>query len=251
MDTMRWPGRQLHIVVVSWQDCLLTALSSSHIGPLFVTHTTLSLRHGSRSRQRQGTTAMAMEVLDLEQYLTDTLHVIGDNDDDNNHYDFTIDLCESHRKLMIRGLLGRKGMMLSKHDFDQQIRQAKLQLQWQHAMEFLDQLCAIIPTKSSSTIAGVSHEDAPYAYDLLYSSSDDIRESFHDLPPLKFFTKMAGGKKFQGKFERLLQHIHPELVSVYEHAVLMEPSKLDVLRFLVEHSSDQEEEEEEPARHPN
>jgi hypothetical protein len=160
--------------------------------------------------------------------LEETLQVVKlqqmDNDNPSSNKMF---INESHRKSMMRALLG-----MNKVQFDQELRDIHTQQQWSKAKHFVDTyLLDMLSQLSAPTL-----EEAPEFEQTLqeYYSSQTTR--FQQKPAL-LFSNLARGRTYQGKFERLLRDKRPDLLDLFMK-IFEELSKVDLLRMFVEQYTD-------------
>jgi hypothetical protein len=147
---------------------------------------------------------LAVQTIDLESYLQDTIKELDPC--------FQLSVSEKHRKGMMRALLN-----ISKAKMDQELRNLQAELQWQKAESFLkEELCSLTP----------SVDDAPqYMEGLL------IYENFKPAAK-KVFSFLARGRKYQGRLERLLEEVKPELVPAFSKVA----EKVPELRLLEDYA---------------
>lgn len=160
-----------------------------------------------------------------------------------------IRLNERHRRGMVRAILGT-----SNGDFRARLRQVQTGHQWHLAASFLTE-------HKEELLLSVSPSDAPQFHDLLRSydnappgeatvATSGVRNGPHEgsgtslrpatvfqkeggLLPSKFFSTLARGRMYQGRFDRLLGDIRPDLVDRYLQ-IVSDVAEADLLRLLVE-----------------
>ena len=132
------------------------------------------------------------EILDVRQYLLDVEEAVKPR---------PMKLNETHRKCMLRTLTGIR-------DIDQPVRDLRARLQWEKAILFAQE--HLIPLKDTRTRNGQFFQSG-----LHYSP----RPYSHFRTPAKWFSYMAKGREYQGRFLWLLCDIAPESISAYTDAV--------------------------------
>lgn len=144
----------------------------------------------------------------LESYLQETIEAVENNSG-------TMRINESHRKTMMRTLLGIRRM-----EMDKQLRTLQNRLAWKKAEYFVNE--HLLSLK-------VDAQEAPQ-----FSSGLESMIDFRKRPDAnvwKFFSLLARGRTYQGKLERLLQDVQPELVPIYLEQVIAKTPETDLLQF--------------------
>ena len=157
-----------------------------------------------RKLQTNISSRLGMQELDVEQYLLDTVEMVDPT--------FEMGVTKRDRKVMVAALMG-----IDKSDVKQKLRETELSSQWEKAKTFVDR-------DLLSCVAVV-----PEAPD--YQKGIETMQNFKS--PAKFFSFLARGRVFQGKFDRLLESKAPHLLSKYEN-VVSEMEELDCLRKMIE-----------------
>jgi hypothetical protein len=206
---------------------------------------------------------------DVVRYLEDVIEVVlgqgggleasdrnnvDDDDDDGSRTNtkFTLRLNEKHRKGMIRTIVG-----ISKAEFKEQIRRIQVQEQWRRTRDFWTDTA----TGGGLLQEVVSPNDAPQFHETLRkyltdtslvppfpedgaNTVTDVDDSGGAVRPIgdayrypnlpsKFFSVLARGRAYQGRFERLLGAVRPDLVGPYQ-AVVSDMPEPDLLHLFVE-----------------
>lgn len=132
------------------------------------------------------------EILDIHDYLQKVEQELTPR---------PLRLNATHRKCMLRTLTGVQ-------DVDDQVKTRRLQLQWQRATAF-----------GQARLKGLKDmriRVAPYFLEGLHYCD---RPQEHFRTPAKWFSYMAKGRHYQGRFEWLLADIAPELIAEYYQVV--------------------------------
>lgn len=163
------------------------------------------------------------QMLSLEQYLNDVISAV-----DPSYY---INITEQHRKKMIRCLLGYN----KKAEFDLRLQNLEIERQWQKTMRFVQDDLASLNPPPSVTTAPMFQEGlrlqqeghVPFTFQRL-----DRRNQNKYMAPTRFFSYLARGKAYQGRFDRLLQDVAPDLLANYRD-IVEESSEIELMRMLV------------------
>jgi hypothetical protein len=157
-------------------------------------------------RSQDGSHALKGTVC-LESYIAEVVDCLDPN--------YTMTVNEKHRKSMFRCLLD-----IGKPELDQHLRDTAARVKFERSKHFID--CCLLDLKPPS-------DRAPnYETGLLSLST-------HQATPSKFFSYLAGGRRYKGKFERLLDEVEPSLISTY-HSVVAEPGELELLKLYAQES---------------
>jgi hypothetical protein len=143
----------------------------------------------------------------LEDYLQNTISAI------DHEYKMTVN--ESHRKKMVAVLLGIKLV-----DFNQELRDLHSQIQWEKTLNFVaNEMATTFP----------DDQEIPNALEFRkgMESIDSFRENAS-----KFFSFLARGRTYKGKFEELLKAQALHLLPVYEDIVQEIPQR-DLMKAYV------------------
>jgi hypothetical protein len=173
---------------------------------------------------------------DIAEYLQEMLHVLRHDDDD-----FQLALNQKHhRPKMMRAIVG-----ISKGDFKQQLRDLQCQHQWKAADAFIRQDLQSIMMMMMSSSTNAEEQQAPnFAPNLQRylqngepsPSQQQEQQQRQQQPCAKFFSSLASGRTYQGKFERLLEDLAPHLLPKFQSIVAdMEEEALLQLFVLHEH----------------
>lgn len=131
-----------------------------------------------------------VRLIDIEQYLKDTIEEVDPS--------FQLTVNETHRKGMMRALLG-----ISKVVMSQELRNLSTTIEWGKAERFVRE-----------ELSGLeSPEGAPQFQDGL-----EIYESFAP-NAVKLFSYLARGRTYKGQMDHLLQDIRPDLCSMFQEVV--------------------------------
>jgi hypothetical protein len=160
--------------------------------------------------------AMMNHHHDVPTYLQETLESV----DPNKQFTVT----EQDRKSMVQGIMG-----ISKVDLDQQLRDTKLEAQWEKAQAFMaDQWIPKIGGEGASF-----NPDDPSIRMLSADNDGSSRNMDSFATPTKYFSYLAKGRTFQGKFDRLLESVAPDLLECYQETV-DEIDRLECMRILAD-----------------
>jgi hypothetical protein len=178
--------------------------------------TTLLIQPASRVLLKRAVlfSCLAMMNLDVPRYLQETLESV----EPNKQFAVT----EQDRKTMVQGLMG-----ISKLDLDQQLRDAKLEVQWEKARAFVTE--RLIPQVGED--ASFNPDDPSTTMVCVDDASSRSMDSF--ATPAKYFSYLAKGRTFQGRFDRLLESVAPDLLECYQETV-EEIDRLECMRRLAD-----------------
>ena len=143
----------------------------------------------------------------LEDYLQNTIRAI------DPEYKMTVN--ESHRKKMVAVLLGIKLV-----DFNQELRDLHSQIQWDKTLDFV-----------ANEMATTFPDDQEIPDALEFRKGIECIDSFQENTS-KFFSFLARGRTYKGKFEELLKAQALHLLPVYED-IVQEISRRDLMKAYV------------------
>mmetsp|Transcript_20199 Transcript_20199/g.29978 ORF Transcript_20199/g.29978 Transcript_20199/m.29978 type:complete len:420 (-) Transcript_20199:147-1406(-) len=152
-----------------------------------------------------GFTIVHMQYHSLANYLEDTLDVLQDS-----KTSFTVSLNDSHRKSMIRNLLG-----ITRVTMNEELLMLRQKLSWAKAKDF---------TRTKLSYLEVPVDAAPH-----FQHGVENYESF-EISSKKLFAFLARGRTYQGKLDRLLQDICPDLLIEYE-SIVAEVDETELLKI--------------------
>ena len=144
-----------------------------------------------------------------------------------------LQLTNSHRKTMLRALLG-----LTKVELDDQMRRERARLQYDQIIQFLKN--DLVPELEHG--AEIDETDAPHFYAALGNVLTEHQLRPHQSTPLHasangICSPMARGRVYKGKFVDLLSDLAPELVPNYHSAAFV--SEQNVMLSLVNNLTSQ------------
>ena len=156
--------------------------------------------------------SFAMTTVSLDEYAHQVLDAVDQHD---NEEGFTFGLNrQQHMKSMMRAFLG-----LGKVEFKQRMAAFVQAGQERDTEKF-------VQAHWSSIVAAVDSTTAPSLASSTEAALDQLKESLFSLkPPRKFFSNMARGRVYQGRFERLLEAAQPDLLEPYEHIFRFDKEK--------------------------
>jgi hypothetical protein len=143
----------------------------------------------------------------LEDYLQTTIGAIDP--------DYKMTVNESHRKTMVAVLLGIKLV-----DFNQELRDLHSKIQWEKTLDFV-----------ANEIATTFPDDQEIPDALEFRKGMQSVDSFRENAS-KFFSFLARGRTYKGKFEELLKAEAPHLLPVYE-GIVQEIPQRDLIKVYV------------------
>jgi hypothetical protein len=143
----------------------------------------------------------------LEDYLQNTIRAIDP--------EYKMTLNESHRKKMVAVLLGIKLV-----DFNQELRDLHSQIQWEKTLDFV-----------ANEMATTFPDDQEIPDALEFRKGMEIIDTFRENSS-KFFSFLARGRTYKGKFEELLKAQALHLLPVYED-ILREIPQRDLMKAYV------------------
>lgn len=170
-----------------------------------------------------GATDQQPMTVSVEEYLHDVMAAI-----DPSH---CITVSEQHRKRMIRCLLG----YTNKADFNLRLQNINTKLQWEKTALFVSQELTALDSLELQGTAPQFQEgirlqqagDPQFSFQQLNAANQ-----CYSLAPTRFFSYLARGKHYQGRFERLLEDVAPNLLATYQD-IVEERSEIELMRMIV------------------
>ncbi|CAB9503113.1 expressed unknown protein [Seminavis robusta] len=172
---------------------------------------------------------MMVRTISVADYLQQVMDAVGP---------YKMIVTEQHRKSMIRCLMG----FSKKGDFEVALQNLHMEWQWEQTHRFVQQDLSNISV--DTTLAPMFQQGIQLPQQDIKSfryrkqqgggkeSNPQQQQQQTYTSPHKFFSYLARGRTYQGKLERLLSDVAPQLIETY-HKIIQEPNELELMKRLV------------------